>query len=185
MKNKLTDRDFEDISALIREEEEEALAIFRTRDFRVRLESRLEQAAAGKRAHLYPRIWALPALAGILVFIVAGIAFLILRHPASGPPPELKAFTYAVSQLPGLSLAPKREWTAPAGQTKTSRLAASVRQVLVSAGQLKQGEERRISAEGGIGKIPRLSIDQKMEILFKERAIERALLLYKIYSREV
>lgn len=185
MKNRLKDRDFEDISTLIREEEEKALAIFRTRNFRANLESRLKEAAAGKKAYLHLRTRALPAVAGILVFIVAGIVFLVLRQPASGPRPELQTFTSTLGQLPGFSHTPWREWIAPAGQTETSRLAVFVHQVLISAGQIKQGEERRISATGGTGKIPRLSIDQKMEILFKERAIERALLILKIDSREV
>ncbi len=185
MKNKLTDRNFEDISALIREEEEEGLAVFRTRDFRGTLESRLEEAANGRWAHPYRRTWAMPALAGILIFIVAGIVFLILRQPEPVPPPELKALAHALGQLPGFSHTPRREWTGPSGRAETSGLAASVQQVLISAGQVKRGEEQRLRTTDGAGKIPRLSIDQKMEILFKERAIERALLLHKINSREV
>ena len=185
MKNKHMDRSYEDISALIREEEEEALAVFRARNFRVRLEARLKEAAAGEKLNLYPRTRIVPALTGILVFIVAGIIFLVLRQPAPSPLPEFKAFTYALGQLPGFSHPPRKEWTAPAGRTETSRLAESVRLVLVSAGQTKQGEERRISTTRGTGKTPRLSIEQRLEILFKERAIERALFRLKNDSREV
>jgi hypothetical protein len=56
---------------------------------------------------------------------------------------------------------------------------------LVKADQVKRKEEESISVPAGKGKVPRLSLDQKMEILFQEKAIERALLLFRDDSKEV
>jgi len=185
MKNKLTDHDFKDISALIRQEEEDALAFFRTRDFRDRVETRLKEAAGGKRPPIHSQIRAVPVLAAFLVLIIAGIFFSILKRPGAGPPPEFRALASALGQLPGFSHPPGWEWTASPGQTGSSRLAESVQEALVRAGQLKREEEDRISIPAGAGRVPRLSLEQKMEILFKEKAIERVLSQFKYDSKEV
>ncbi|MFZ2054726.1 MAG: hypothetical protein WAU81_11065 [Candidatus Aminicenantales bacterium] len=185
MKNDLTDHDFGDISALIRQEEEDGLAFFRTRNFRDRVETHLKGEAGGKKPPILSQVRAVPVLATVLVLIMAGIFFSILKRPGAGPPPEFKALASALGQLPGFSYRPRENATAPLGQTETSRLAESVRRVLVSAEKIKRREEQGISIPAGPVKVPRLSLDQKMEILFKERAIERALLLFKYDSKEV
>jgi len=185
MKNKPTDYDFEDISGLIRKEEEDALAFFRMRNFQNRLETRLKEQAGGKKPPVFFRRRAVPFLATVLVLIMAGVFIFILEHPGAGPPSEFEALASALGQLPGFSHPPGREWAVPTGQTGTSRLADSIRQALVTAEQIKKEGEQRISIPAGTGKVPRLSPDQRMEILFKERAIERALLLIKDDSKEV
>ena len=185
MKSNLADDDFEDVSALIKKEEEDALAFFRTGNFKQRLEIRLREIPGDKR-QAFP-FWrmAVPVLALVLVVIMAGIFFFIRKRPGAVPPSERTALAAALRQLPGFSHPPAWEWTAAPGQTGTSRLAESVRLVLVAAEQIKKEEERRVSIPAGTGKVPRLSLDQKMEILFKERVIERALLLIKDDSKEV
>jgi hypothetical protein len=185
MKNEQTNHDFENISALIRKEEEEALAFFRMRDFRKRVETRLEEEASGKRPSILSRKRAVPVAATVLVAIMAGIFFLLLEHPGAGPPPEFRALASALGRLPGFSHPPELKWTMPREKTGTSRLAKSVRLVLVSTEKIKRDAEREVSVPAGPVKVPHLSLDQKMEILFKERAIERALLLFKGDSKEV
>jgi hypothetical protein len=185
MTNKDTDQELEGISELIRHEEEDALAFFRTRNFRDRVEARLKDTAGDRKpAYLFQRR-AVPFLAAALALIVAGAYLFVLKGPASGPSPEFSDLAAGLSQLPGLSHPPGKGWTALPGQTGTSQLAESVRLVLVSAEKTKREEEQEISIPAGTGKVPRLSLDQKMEILFKERAIERALLLFKGGSKEV
>ncbi len=183
MKTDLTDHDFEEISALIREEEEDALAFFRARNFRDRVENRLRMAA-GKESIIHSQRRALPVFATALVLIIAGLLILILNRNRTGPPPEFGTLASALSQLPGFSHLPGREWTPPPDQTGTSRLAESVQQALVIAEHAKREMERLIIIPVGTGKTPHLSLDQKLEILFKERAIERALLLFKDDSKE-
>ncbi len=59
MKDKLADHDFEGVSALIKQEEEDALAVFRTRNFKHRMEMRLQEIAGGqKQAFLIRQIQA-------------------------------------------------------------------------------------------------------------------------------
>jgi hypothetical protein len=185
MKNKQTDPEWEGISELIKHEEEDALTFFRTRNFRDRVEARLKDTAGVRKpAPLFQRR-AAPFLAAALILIAAGAYLFVLKGPASGPAPEFSDLAAGLSQLPGLSHPSGKGWRALPGRTGASRLAESVRLVLVSAEKTKTEEEQEISIPAGTGKVPRLSLDQKMEILFKERAIERALLLFKGDSKEV
>jgi hypothetical protein len=185
MKNEPTNHEFEDVSALIRKEEEEALAFFRMRDFRKRVETRLEEEAGGKRSSILSRTRAVPVAATALVAIVAGIFFLLLEYHGARTRPEFRALASALGRLPGFSHPPELERTMPREKIGTSRLAESVRLVLVSTEKIKRDAEQEFSVPAGPVKVPHLSLDQKMEILFKERAIERALLLFKGDSKEV
>ncbi len=185
MKTDLTDHDFKEISALIREEEENALASFRMRNFLDRAAIRLREDAAGEKLPVFSRRRVVPGLAAILVLAVAGAFLFIMKRPAPGPPPEFRALASALGQLPGFSHPPRREWTGPSGQARASRLAESVWLVLVSAEKTKRQAEQGIPIPAGPTKVPRLSLDQKMEILFKEKTIERALLVFKKDSKEI
>ena len=184
MNNDLLNPGFEEISALIKQEEEDALAFFRTRNFKDRLEIRLQETGGRKPPVLFRRM-AVPVLTAVLVLVIAGIFFFILKRPGAVPPSESTALATALRQLPGFSHPPAWEWTVAPGQTGTSRLAESVRLVLVAAEQMKKEKEQRVSIPARAGKVPRLSPDQKMEILFKERVIERVLLLFRDDSKEV
>jgi hypothetical protein len=182
MKNKKpTDDDFEGISALVRKEEEDALAFFRTRNFRGRVMTSLETDK--KQADLSRRM-AFPALTAVLILIVAGVVALVLNRPGRGPAPEFRSLATALAQLPGFSPSQERERGTPSGQAGISRLAESVGQVLTSAEKIKGQEEQEISIPAGPLRVPRLSLDQKMEILFKEKTIERVLLMFKDNSKE-
>jgi hypothetical protein len=184
-KDNLTDHGFEDVSALIKEEEEQALAFFRSRDFENGLKRRLQETARGKKQTVLNRRLAAPALGAALVLIIAGIFLFVLRRSQAGPPQEFKALSFALAQLPGLSPHPEPEWPESPEKIETSRLAESVSQALVRAEQAKKQVEENIFVPAEKGKVPRLSLEQKMEILFQEKVIERALLLYKNDSKEV
>ncbi|MDH4271824.1 MAG: hypothetical protein OEW18_07590 [Candidatus Aminicenantes bacterium] len=185
MNNDIKDHDLETISALIRQEEEDALTFFRSRNFRDGIERRLKEGTGGKKPTALSQIRSVPVLTGVLVVVIAAILLLILKGPGTAPAPEFKALASALGRLPGFSPHPGREWTVPQGQPGTSRLAESIRQTLITAEQTKREEERAISIPAGTSRVPRLSLDQKMEILFKEKAIEHALLLFKGDSKEV
>jgi hypothetical protein len=185
MENKPTDHDFEDISGLIRKEEEDALAFFRAKNFRDRVEIRVKEEAGGEKPPLLFRRKAVPFLAAALVLIMAGALIFILKRSGAGPPSEFEALASALGRLPGFSHPLERGWAVSTGQTGTSRLADSIRRALATGEQIKKEEEQRISIPAGTGKVPRLSLDQKMEILFQEKAIERALQLFRNGSKEV
>lgn len=185
MKDELAEQDFEGVSALIKKEEEEALALFRAGDFRHRLETRLRESARDERRADLARRMALPAAAAALALIAVGIFFFALKRPGAGPPPEFRALASALAQLPGFSPSLELEGTISAEKTGTSRLAESVGQALARAAQTKEKVEENISVPAEKSRVPRLSLEQKMEILFQERAIERALLLIRNESKEV
>lgn len=185
MKNKWTDRDFEDISALIRKEEEDALGFFRTRKFRERVERGFKKDARRGSPAVPFRRTAVPVLGVALIVIMAGIFVFVLNRPGTGRRPEFGALAAALGRLPGFSHPPGWDWTTHPGRTGTSPLAESVRRILIIAEETKRMEERAVPIPAETVRIPRLSLDQKMEILFKERAIERALLLFKGNSKEV
>jgi hypothetical protein len=185
MKDELKDHDFEGVSTLIREEEENALAFFRSRDFKSRLERRLQETASYKKRAVLSRRLAAPALIAALVLAIAGISLFILRRPQAGPSPEFKALSFALARLPGFSPHPEPEWPAFPEKTGTSRLAESVEQTLVRADEIKRKVEESLSVPTEKGKVPRLSLEQKMEILFQEKVIERTLRLFNNDSKEV
>jgi hypothetical protein len=185
MKGSHNDQGLESIAALIRQEEEEALAFYRSGNFREGLERRLEEGADGYQPDFPSRPRLVPVLTGILAVAVAGILLLVLKGPRTAPPPEFKALASALGRLPGFSNLPRRDGMEFQGPTKTSRFADSVRRTLASAEEAKREKEQELAVPAGPIKVPRLSLDQKMEILFKERAIERALLLFKESSKEV
>jgi len=185
MKNRSSDDDFKGVSALIQKDEEDALAFFRARIFRGRLESRLESAAGTRKRTFCSPARAVPVLATVLVAIAAGTYFLLTKRPAPEPAPEFQALSSALAQLPGFSQSPGLERTAPVSQTGISRMAESIRLVLVSAEKTKIEEEQEMSVPATGGQIPRLSPDQRIEILFKDKAIERAFILHQGDSKEV
>lgn len=185
MKNGDKDQGPETFAALIRQEEETAMAFFRSGNFRAALERRLKEGAEGHQPNFPSRPRLVPVLTGILAVAVAGILLLVLKGPRTAPPPEFEALASALGRLPGLSDIPRKEWTESQGQTGTSRFADSVRRALTAAEEAKREKEQELAVPAGPIKVPRLSLDQKMEILFKERAIERALLLFKSDFKEV
>jgi hypothetical protein len=185
MKDEPAGPDFERVSALIEKEEEDGLAFFRARDFRQGIERRLE-AAAGRNARAsLLRTRAVPVLAAVLVAVLAGASFFLLRRPAARRAPEFKTLASALAQLPGLSPSPGWEPPVPAEKAGTFRVAEAVRQALVKAEQSKREEGKSFSVPMDKGEVPRLSLDEKMEILFQEKVIERALLLFSTDSKEV
>jgi hypothetical protein len=185
MKNRWMDDDFEDVSILIRKEEEEALGFFRTRKFRDKVKEGLKKEAPQGIPPVPFRRTAVPVLVVALVVIMAVIFLFVLNRPGTGRRPEFSALASALGRLPGFSRPPGWEWTMDPGRTGTSWLAESVRRILVLAEETKRKEDRTAPIPAETGRIPRLSIDRKMEILFKEKAIERALLLFKGDSKEV
>jgi hypothetical protein len=185
MKNKRTDHDFEDISFLIRKEEEDALGFFRTRNFRDRVKKGLKkEARRGIRAVPFRRT-AVPVLGVALVVIMAVIFLFVLNRPGTGRRPEFSALASALGRLPGFSHPPGWDWRTPPGRTGISPPAESVRRILIIAEETKRMEERAVPIPAETVRIPRLSLDRKMEILFKEKAIERVLLSFKADSKEV
>jgi len=185
MSHKPLDPDFQEISALLKKEEDEALAFFRKRNFRARLEVGLQETAAVKWPAAFFRRFAGPVLTTVLVLVLAGTVILVRKHRAPGPAPGFETLASALSPLPGFTPSLAKESAAMTGPAGTFELADLIGQALASAEKIKMEEEKRISVPTGTGKVPRLSPGRRMEILFKEKVIERALRLATDDSKEV
>ena len=169
------------IERLIADEEAAALAEFRTRDFpsRVRRHISEEMGSGGKhRAFFAGRLWRPAAIAAAAVLLCAVIAFFVLpRGPSSNE--TAAVIQRALLGMPGLQT--------PDGTAGLDSDAAGVSggdsspffaAVLAAAyREITAGERAGTvsTAPGGERRSPRLSLQEKFEILIIDKSIERVL----------
>lgn len=178
------DQEFEDVARLIREDEERALKIFRRRNFDQVLRARTAAVPEEKRG-FFGRRMALPASVAALLLIAAAAVLLVTRRSTSSWPSGPGPMAEVLGGLPGISgLVMPRE-TVRAGETEAFGAAREVSAVLTMAARQKEEEERKAAFPPESLKAPRLSLEKKMEILFKDRAIERVLVRISRKSEEV
>ncbi len=184
MDDKHRDAEFEAIARLIREEEEAALAGFRQRDFGRMVSARLEESKAGKRARFRPWKILIPAGAALLV-MAAGSYLLLHRSGPRGTAPETGSFVAVLRELPGLLELASKPAVPPQGAREIPTAPRSIREGLTAAGRQRAGEEENAPLPKGVLDVPRLSMEKKMAILFKDKAIERVLVSIREKSKEV
>jgi hypothetical protein len=184
MGEKWDDREFKDIAWLIREDEDRALEIFRQRNFDQTI--RTQVAAVSDRKHSFSGLsMAVPVSVAVLLLIALGTVLLVTWRPSPGPRSGPGPIALILKDLPGVSDFVMPRETLPAGAAETFGPARTVRIVLAMATRQKMEEERRAAAPTGNLKVPRLSLEKKMQILFKERPIERVLVSILKKSEEV
>jgi hypothetical protein len=178
--------DLEDLRRLVSAEKEEALTRFREGDFEAKLRARI--AAADRAAGWAPkglrrlRPLAVPSLIAALVLLLAVGAFLVFRRGQQGAGGETAIFVKAVGMFPGLEgLAAGPAGAAPGGGPASADPFA---RVLAQAYHERRAEEDRTAPAAGPA-VPHFSLKKKMEILFKDRALERVLLSIHEKSKEV
>lgn len=184
----------EDVKGLIRDEIDSSLARFKAGDFegKLRAAMRVEERSDGTRPAIVrgartrrPRKsallrWALVYGLALAVAVIGIAVFLSDRGPA--PDPTILAST--LETLPGiqslnlalLDLSRIPVSAAPAESPLFAPLSAAVAQAEADAA---------ISVPSIPVLVPRYTLEQKIEILTKERPIERALTLIKSKSGEV
>ena len=172
MDKKLNERAYKTIDRLVREDKDRGLERFRKGNF----EQRVRAATAGlneKRVVSVRRVLA-PISAAIVLLIAVGVVWRLSRR-ATTSPQGAPTLAEVLGELPGASdLILPRE-PIPAGATPEYGMARAVRTVLARLIKQKAAEERKAVVPAGPLKVPRLSLEEKMEILFKEKAIERVL----------
>jgi len=184
MGEKWDDPEFKDITELIREDKEQALQSLRQGNFEQKIRSRV--AALPIREHgFFEHQMVVPASIAALFLVAAGAVLLFSRRPTTVPQSGPSPMTVILRELPGISdLATPRE-SLPAGAPHAFGVARAVRTVLALATQQKEEEERKSFVPGSFPKVPHLSLEKKMEILFKEKPIERVLVSILRKSEEV
>lgn len=178
--------DFEDIRRLVKAETDEALRRFRAGNFEAKLRARFappDRAAGGPPKRLLRlRPLSVPALAAALLLLLAVGAFLLFHREQQGAGGETAMFVKAVGMFPGLEgLAAGSAGAAPEGGPASADPFA---RVLAQAYHERRAEEDRTAPAAGPA-VPHFSLKKKMEILFKDRALERVLLSIHEKSKEV
>lgn len=179
-----SDQEFHQVARLIREDEERALEIFRQRNFQQSLRARIAADSPTKRGFFGQRM-TIPATIAALVLIAGGTVLMVTRRPSSSPQRGPGPIAEILNDLPGITDFVMPKETIPAGATDTFGPARTFRVVLAMVTQRIRDEERKATAPTGHRSVPRLSLEKKMEILFKDRAIERVLVRMFRKSEEV
>jgi hypothetical protein len=188
MAEKSEPRDYEEIDRLVRNEIDQALEIFRAGDFEARVRRRLaaEKKPGRRRRPLLVRI-TVPAAAVLITIVAAALTFLILRPGRAPLPVPIDAGPIAavLGELTHFS-DPAVDLTAgPAGEQTPSGMGDTIARVLGASGagadlQAGPGPDRLDILKG-----PPLTMKKRMEILFKDKVIERVLMSWAAKAKEV
>jgi hypothetical protein len=174
MGEKQDDRAFEDIAGLIREDKERALERFRKGDFDQKIRARIAAVSDGERRPLVRRLL-VPVSVVLLFMVAAGALLLLSRRRTTAPLGGPGRMMTVLGGLPGISELALPKEAIPPATMPTSGAARTVWTVLTLAIEQKEAEEKKSVVPTGPIKVPRLSLEKKMEILFKDKVIERVL----------
>ncbi|HUT08148.1 MAG TPA: hypothetical protein VMY15_04825 [Candidatus Latescibacteria bacterium] len=178
------DPEFEEIARLIQEEEKAALEIFRRRDFRREVKARIGGSPTKSRPRVLLRRLPVPAGAAVLLLIAAWAFFFNPHPPVPNTGGDSGSFVAGVEGLPGLAELASRKGHPRPGDGESQGAPQSIRDVLALAQQVRTDEGENAPPGSGNLQVPRLSLEKKMMILFKDRVIERVLVLIRKKSEE-
>lgn len=183
MNKKIDNGDFEEIGRLIQYDVDEALRVFRSGDFGKRMRARIAADEGAARAKSFLRRIALPSAT---LLAVCATLFLLFVHRLPAPrPAHPRLFATVLSQLPAFSRSVGEFPSGPAGVAGMSEAGGGFQSALASVERRKKEEERGTLLRPDGSRVPVLSLKRKMEILYKDKVIERALLLLIGKSKEV
>lgn len=186
MTDKIGAKDHEEIDRLVRSEIGQALEKYRAGDPEARLRRRLaaEKKPERRRAPLLARI-ALPAAAVLLIVVAAVVYRLVV--PSQGPvrtPIEAGPIAAVLRELPPFS-GPAPELAAgPAGGTEAPRTGGAIASVIGAAVAGAAVEAGPGPARADLRKAAPLTMKKRMEILFKDKVIERVLISWAVRAKE-
>lgn len=185
MDDKPDDPEFEAIVQLIREEEEAALEAFRRRDFCRRVRSGIGEIPDREKTRRGPWKLAIPVGATAMLLIAAWTVFSRRQTPPRDFMEAPGIFVAGLEGLPGMPGLPSRQ--APQGGKAGAYSGGppAIRGMLAWALTIEQESTGSLPRDRKILRVPRLSMERKMAILFKDRAIERVLVLIRKRSEEV
>jgi len=177
--------DFEEIDRLIRVELGQALEKFRAGDFEARVRRRLAAEAEPVRrgASLVLKI-AVPA-AAVLVLVLA--AAVLIFDP--GPAPvriatDAGPIAAVLRELPPFSGSAPDLAAGPAGETEVPGTGGAIASILNAAGAGKEGQEGPGPIRPDDRKVAPLTMKKRMEILFRDKVIERVLTSWAAKAKE-
>jgi hypothetical protein len=174
----------EGIRRLIEGEIEEGLPRVWGPEFDSRLRARLEAAASPAPGRLSRRFW-IPALAAAGAAALALVAWLwIGRTGTAGFGTAAEVLGWTLERMPGVR---NLETGSGPGTFAEEAASKSAGVIWLALGSASRGASTAPPPPGPSPERlkPRYDLEQKMEILFGQRTIERALSIYKDKFREV
>lgn len=183
MNKKMDDGDFEEIGRLIQYDVDEALRVFRSGDFGKRLRARIAADERAVKAKSFLRRIAVPSAT---LLAVSAALFLLNVHRSPAPwPVHPRFFAAVLSQLPSFSRSAAESPSGPAGEVGMSEAGGGFQSAFASIERRKEEEDRETPLRADGLRVPVLSLKKKMEILYKDKVIERTLVLLIGKSKEV
>jgi len=183
--NRKTDaREFEEIERLIRTEIGEALKVSRSPERETRLRKRIDQETMAVRAKSTVERLALPAAASLILAVSAVLVFLVIHRRPAPAPVDSSLFAEVLGRFPSLSGPVAGPPSGPGGEELLSEAGGGFEKALVWAERRKEEDERGTPVRSGKMAAPALSMKERMEILFKDKVIERTLTLLAVKSKE-
>jgi hypothetical protein len=179
MKERDANRPSDPIDLLIAEEEAGALARFRSRDFAGRLKRALAEEAAPVTGRPFYRRIPRPAWVAAGILVAAGVAlFLVL--PRSAPSGSaIKAISAALIRTPGLQAI--REPASAAAENPPSLSAPGEGRFAAVLAEIRKSSAPAVPAgtgapvPSGKERAPHRDLEKTMEILIRDRAVEKVL----------
>ena len=190
MDNDLKKAREDELRSLIQEDQDRALAAFRKGNFEARVRARIAKTAEEPLRHWSVlRSLSVPAVALAFVIIAIVVAAAIMFRPRSSPDlwtaGDIRGLRTALEASPGVKILAEprtREAARPGGQAEG---VSSFERTLSLLRAEKQTLETEAAPDLAEKPVRRLSFRDRVRILYRDRVIERALLLAIEKSKEV
>jgi hypothetical protein len=190
MENDLKETWEDEFQTLIREDQDRALATFRTENFEARVRARIADTAEEPRR----RPFALPSIpargVAMALVIVAAVAAVAIVFWPRRPSPlltagDVRALWTALDGSPGVKILSAPGTSEAARPGRHSELPSSFERTLSLLRAQRQARGNEAAPGLAEKPVPHLSFRDKVRILYRDKVIERALLLAIEKSKEV
>jgi hypothetical protein len=168
MNRKVDARGFETVDRLVRTEIEEGLAAFRADGAEARLRARIAAGPGPVRR----RPLASMAVPILLATSAAVIAFLLVTRLPAHRPIDARDFMTVLLRSPALARPPAGAFPEPVPHDAPGGFERAL-----AAARSSGGADRSSETGAGPAKAPSLSLSERMRILYKDKVIERVLML--------
>jgi hypothetical protein len=190
MENNLKEPREDELETLIREDENKALAVFRIGDFEAKVRARIaETGGEPRRRPFFMQSIPVPAVAMALVIVAAVAAAAIMFWPRQPSPlltaNDVRALWTALDGSPGVRVLSEPGTLATVEPGRQSESPSSFERALSLLRAQRQTRENEAASGLAEKPVPHLSFRDKVRILFRDKVIERALLLAIEKSKEV
>ena len=190
MDNDLKKAREDELRTLVQEDQDRALAAFRKGDFEARVRARIAKTAAEPRRHwTVLRSFSAPAVALAFVIIAVAVAAAIMFRPRPSPhlwtAGDIRGLRAALEASPALKVLSEPRTQEAARPGSQAENASSFERTLGLLRAEKQTLETEAAPDLAERPVRRLSFRDRVRILYRDRVIERALLLAIEKSKEV